>query len=202
MAERTNPESGAGSAEAEAAPAPSSGGIKAFIPLICTLLLMPALAWGMTQYLLIPRIKKELGLTSSSSAEPAEHAEGEKESGEKGGEKGEKGGGEKGGGEKGGAKQTVTMTKLLVNVAGTMGSRYLLASVTLAGSSAEFKTRVEKKEAQLRDTACSILATKTISDLEKPGARNTLRSELVTAFNNILGGGAVQEMYITEFAIQ
>ncbi|MGH7973851.1 MAG: flagellar basal body-associated FliL family protein [Limisphaerales bacterium] len=41
-----------------------------------------------------------------------------------------------------------------------------------------------------------------MADLEKPGARNLIRSELISGFNNILGGPLVQEIYLTEFAIQ
>jgi flagellar FliL protein len=50
--------------------------------------------------------------------------------------------------------------------------------------------------------ACSSLATKTLADLEKPGARNLIRNELITGFNNILGDSSVQDIYFTEFAIQ
>lgn len=172
-------------------PATKSPGIKAWIPLIAVVLLMPALAWAMNEFVLIPRIQKAIGAAPAANAAAAgtagEHAEAEAPAGK---------------GEKAGGKSSVTLSKLLVNVAGTMGSRYLLASVTLVGHSSDFKARVEKHDAQLRDAAMTLLSTKTITDLEKPGARNTVRSELLTAFNSIIGGNAVQEMYITEFAIQ
>jgi flagellar basal body-associated protein FliL len=38
--------------------------------------------------------------------------------------------------------------------------------------------------------------------LEKPGARNLIRGELLAGFNTILGNSAVREIYFTEFAIQ
>ena len=61
-----------------------------------------------------------------------------------------------------------------------------------------------KKNSPIRDRgfANSALASKTISDLEKPGARNLLRAELISVFNNALSGGLVQEIYFTEFAVQ
>jgi flagellar basal body-associated protein FliL len=78
-----------------------------------------------------------------------------------------------------------------------------MANIIIVGSSADFKGVVRKHEAQLRDTACGILGTKTIQDLvEKPGARNVIRSELITAFNHVLAGSPVQEIYFTDFAIQ
>ncbi|HMJ92310.1 MAG TPA: flagellar basal body-associated FliL family protein [Candidatus Acidoferrum sp.] len=174
-----------------AAASAGGGGFKAFLPLIITVVLMPALAWTMTTFVLVPRLQKSLGVAPAAS----DHADSGHEAAATEGGHGETK-------DKGAAKETVTMTKLLVNVSGTMGSRYLLTSVTMAGNSADFRTKMEKNEAKLRDTACTLLATKTINDLEKPGARNLVRSELLVSFNNILGANAVQEIYITEFAIQ
>lgn len=196
MADRTNIALEAPTEAAEAAPAPAGGGgIRALLPLIITVVLMPVLAWAMTSFVLVPKLQKSLGITPAHSGKPEsgghEAAGTEGEHGEKGDAKG-----------KGGAKETFVMSKLLVNVSGTMGSRYLLSSVTLSGVSADFKAKIEKHEAKLRDAACTMLATKTIGDLEKPGARNLVRSELLNGFNNILGANTVQEIYITEFAIQ
>ena len=94
------------------------------------------------------------------------------------------------------------MNKLLVNVADTMGARYLLVSLSVAGTSVDFKDIMAAHDAQLRDMASGALATKTLADLEKPGERNLIRNELLTGFNNILGDSKVQDIYFTEFAIQ
>ena len=83
-----------------------------------------------------------------------------------------------------------------------MGTRYLLAEFVLVGSGPNFKDAVEKADAELRDAAASCLSIKSINDLEKPGVRNLIRSELITIFNSILGKGVVTELYLTEFAIQ
>src|SRR6185503_18772343 len=104
--------------------------------------------------------------------------------------------------EPGKAKMKVPLTKLVVNVSGSLGTRLLLTSLTLAGGANEFKTRIEDNMDQLRDIAATVLASKTIADLEKPEARNLIRSELLSQFNTVLGNGFVQEVYITEFAIQ
>jgi flagellar FliL protein len=61
---------------------------------------------------------------------------------------------------------------------------------------------MESHDAQLRDMAQSALSTKTLVDLEKPGARNLIRNELISGFNNILGDGTIEEIYFPEFAIQ
>src|SRR5580704_2997488 len=165
-----------------ASPAPRSGGFKAWLPLIITMLLMPALAFGVAQYVILPQLQKGLGIKTTSSP-----------SGSTGDTKKEAAGGK---------QVSVLMSKMLVNVAGTMGARYLLVSVSVAGTGKDFKQKMEDHDAQLRDMACGSLSTKTLADLEKPGARNLIRSELITGFNNILGDSVVQDIYFTEFAIQ
>jgi flagellar protein FliL len=169
--------------------ASASGGIKAFIPLITNIVLMPVIAYVMTVYVLLPK-------TNSGSV--SAHAKGAAEGGGHGDGKAESGGGH-------GGKEKINVplsTKVLVNVSGTAGTRYLLANVMLVGASPELKDDVEKNDAQLRDVAASVLANKTIADLDKPGARNLIRTELISAFNGVLGGSMVKEIFFTEFAIQ
>jgi flagellar FliL protein len=178
----------------EPVPAASGGGIKAWLPLIITILLMPALAFAMTKFVLLPQLAKSLGAETVNAREG--HGESESAHGSSHGE--EKGGKEGGGGK---SKVKVPLSKIVVNVSGSLGSRLLLASLTLAGNNNELKIKVEENTDQLRDLAASILSTKTITDLEKPEARNLLRAELISQFNSILGGG-VQDIFITEFAIQ
>ncbi len=188
------PEPTTGDKNAEAGEAQPAGaakaGLSAWLPLILSLVLMPVLAYAVTTFVLVPKLRKGLGLTPPVASEKAE------------GESGATAPAKEGGAAPTGPTDNVPMTKLLVNVSGTMGSRYLLTSLVLVGNTKNFREQVTKNDPQLRDMACGVLGTKTISDLEKPGARNLVRSELLTGFNQILGGSAVQEIYLTEFAIQ
>jgi flagellar protein FliL len=178
--------------EAEAKPAaPPSGGLKPWLPLIIAVVTMPLLAFAMTRFVLLPKMQRAAGSAQAqAAAEPASTAESSsatetpKE------------------GAPGGTKVMVPMTKLLVNVAGTMGTRYLMTSVTLVGNTPDFKSKIEDNKDQLMDLATGALSSKTIADLEKPGARNVIRSELMTVLNNALGGPVIREIYITELAIQ
>ena len=205
--------------EGAAAVAPAEGGggggLKSWLPLVVTILLMPALAFVTTKFLIVPKVLHARG----GEAEPEETTEeggdahGAKPDAKHGEDKADKGHGEakkpekaehgekgKGGGK--GKKQTAQLSKMIVNVAGTAGTRYLMSSITIVGTHADLKAVVEENKDQLLDLANSALASKTISDLEKPGSRNQLRSELMSIFNNALGGTIVQEIYFTEFAIQ
>jgi flagellar FliL protein len=173
--------------------APSGGGLKAMLPLILNVVLMPVIAYVMTVFVLLPKINSG-GVTAHAKAPAtAEGGHGEAAAAEPGG------GGKHGGA---GGKTSVPLGgKVLVNVSGTAGTRYLLAAFTLVGA-ADLKEMVDKSDAQLRDVASSVLATKTITDLDKPGSRNLIRTELISAFNGVLGEGRVKEIYFTEFAIQ
>ncbi len=167
------------------------GGCKAWLPLIVTMIAMPVLAYATTTLVLLPKLRQTTGANSAPAADSGKASQTSKPSP-----------GSKETASAGKARLTVPLSKVLVNVAGTMGTRYLMTSVTLVGSAADFKSRIEENKDQLLDLAASTLSTKTISDLEKPGARNLVRTELITVFNSALGAELVQEIFITEFAIQ
>jgi flagellar protein FliL len=168
------------------APAAKKGFLRSpWFPLAITVIAMPALAFATTRFGLLPQMTRALTHSASTPQEPAKASKDSKE-----GEAVLK------------SKYTVPLSKILVNVAGTMGTRYLMTSITLVSADPDLKSKIEENRDQLMDLATSALCTKTISDLEKPGARNVIRSELVTIFNNALGSPLISEIYITEMAIQ
>ena len=92
--------------------------------------------------------------------------------------------------------------KILVNLAGSKGTRYLQANIVLEGDSPTLDKIVKENDAALRDTAADLLSAKSVSDLDKSDARNVIRAELVSAFNRVLGSGSIRQIYLTEFAVQ
>ena len=194
----------------EAAP-PGGGGLKAWLPLIVTIVLMPVLAFATTKFLILPKVVQARG-AHAAEEEPAAEAHGEagghgeakeekkpEEHGKKPEEHGKKEAKDAGKGKK---KQSFPIAKVIVNVAGSQGTRYLMTSFTLVGTHNDFKTLVEENKDQLLDLANTAMASKTIGELEKPGARNQLRAEMISIFNNALGSSVVQEIFFTEFAVQ
>ncbi len=156
-----------------------SRGLHAWLPLIVTALAMPILAYATTTFLLVPKVVSAVSTAAPADPDATTSPEGhEKE------------------------RQTAALNKMIVNVAGTMGTRYLLGSITLVGTTPDFKSLVDEHRDQLLDLATTTLGNKTIADLEKPGARVQLRTELLSIFNNAFGGNFVDEIYITELAIQ
>ena len=160
--------------------------LQTWLPLITAVALMPLLAYGTMKYVVMPQMQRSLQTQAGATPDaPAVAGAGERHG-------------------KNGAREKVNvpMNKILVNVSGSMGSRYLMACVTVSGARPDLDKVVENNKAQLTDLAASLLSSKTIEDLEKPGARNTIRSELLAAFNTALGEGTIRELYLTEFAVQ
>lgn len=159
-----------------------SGGLKAWLPLLANILLMPVMAYMTVHFAVLPGVRARVSPEQATS-QP-----------------------EIGSGHSTGAQTQKVIVplggKIIVNVAGTLGARYLLANLSLVGKDESFRSLVERSDAALRDAAAGVLSTKTISDLEKPGARNQIRTELITVINNVLGNGAISDLYLTEFAIQ
>lgn len=193
MATRTEATNGAAGAEKKAPadatpesapePAKSGAGLNAFIPLLANVILMPVLALAVAHFYLLPKLtaakQEAVAAAKASTPDTSTKAKDNK------------------------PKVTAPLGgKILVNVAGTAGTRYLLANMSLVGNTPELKTMVEAHDAQLRDAAAAILAAKTIADLEKPGVRNLVRTEMISVFNDIFGKSIVNEIYLTEFAIQ
>src|SRR5687767_4007302 len=115
-------------ATAAAAPAAEAGGIKSFIPLIANLVLMPALAYVMTAFVLVPKLAKKAGAPEAApEAAAVAHGESSHAATE------EHGSGGTGAITSGGKiKYSAPLSKkTLVNVSGTMGTRYLLAEFVL-----------------------------------------------------------------------
>src|SRR2546428_1059850 len=61
----------------EAAPAGAPGGFKAWLPLIVTMAVMPALAYVTTTFVLVPKLKKASGQPTVSAREETSAAAGE-----------------------------------------------------------------------------------------------------------------------------
>ena len=64
---------------AAAAPAAASGGAKAWLPLIAMILLMPVLAFVMTDFVILPKLQKGLGGSTTASAAAPGDSKGKKE---------------------------------------------------------------------------------------------------------------------------
>ncbi|MBI4659587.1 MAG: flagellar basal body-associated FliL family protein [Verrucomicrobia bacterium] len=105
---------------------------------------------------------------------------------------------------KGEPRDEAKSDKIIVNIAGTGGTRFAVARISLVGEREDLLERVNQNRERMLDLASGVLSMKTLDDVEKVGFRNILRAELLAAFNQeaILGRGTLLEVIITEFVIQ
>jgi flagellar FliL protein len=189
-------------AAADAAPK-KGGGLKAWLPVLAALVVAPGATFAVAQFVLLPKLKAELSAGIEAVAEgghaPAKKADAEKK------EKKEKGGhGGKEGGKEGAADPgTYNFENVVVNLSGTMGTRYLKTSFVVKGDEKEeIREAFEENKARLTDVTLGVLSSLTLSDLEEPGAKNVLREKLVTAYNQALGKHVAEQVYFSDFVVQ
>lgn len=188
-----------GSAPAEvpgAAPVKKGGALKAWLPVILAIIVAPAMCWAVAEFVLLPRLQQKLAAAPADAAgaahaAPAEKAHGEKKKGHGGKEEGGEGG------------DTYGFTNVVVNLSGTMGTRYLKTSFVVTGLKPDtIKPAFENNKDKLTDVTLGVLSSLSLSDLEEPGAKNVLREKLVTAYNQALGSRVAEQVYFSDFVVQ
>lgn len=182
-------------AVAAAAPAAAAGGIKAWIPVIAALVLAPVATWGTVEYVLVPRLQHKLA--AAAPGDPAASAPAPAHGGGHGAPaKGKDGKDAKGNG------PTFEFQNVVVNLAGTMGTRYLKTSFTVTGADANIKSVFDGAKPKLTDVTLNVLSSLTLADLEEPGAKNVIREKLVMAYNQALGRKVADQVYFSDFVVQ
>lgn len=202
MAEKKPEPAPAAAPEKGAAPAaPAGGGIKALLPAIIAIVAAPAATWAVAQFVLIPKLRSAVHEAASGESHEAAPAKAEKsEKAEKSSGHGGKGG-EKGG-EKGGAEEGYKFENIVVNLSGTMGTRYLKVTFLVTGSKPNLHARFEGSRAQLVDVTLAVLSSLTLADLEESGSKNILRERLLAAYNQVLGERIAEGLFFSEFVVQ
>lgn len=178
----------------EAAAADGAAPAKAASPwpaLIAAIILMPAISYATAEFLLLPKLR---GLIAKSTTEGGDHAEPADAHGAHGGH----------GKGKEGAKGEASydFDSVVVNLSGSMGTRFLKASFTTLGSNPKLPEIMAEKKKQLLDVAINVLSSRSMADLEAPGAKNVVRNELMANFNQALKSDLVEQIYFTDFVIQ
>ncbi len=98
--------------------------------------------------------------------------------------------------------QVFLLKEVLVNPAGTNGTRFLLTSIGFEVASPEAKQEMEKKEVEVRDIMNTILTNKTLAELVDFQKRELIRSEIAQKASKLLKSGALKKVYFSKFIIQ
>jgi flagellar protein FliL len=91
---------------------------------------------------------------------------------------------------------------IIVNPAGTNGSRFLLATIGVDLNSPEALQELNKKEVQVRDVLNTVLTEKTLPQLIDITQREQLRTEIAQKLGVLITVGKVKNIYFSKFIIQ
>jgi flagellar protein FliL len=191
---KADPKSDANSDASSPAPAKARGGFGAWLPAILTLLLAPVATWASVEFVLLPRLQKKIaaGPAAEHSAPPAAASSGGHGAKPKGKESHE------------GRDMAPNyeFQNVVVNLAGTMGTRYLKTSFLVTGADPNIKSIFDGAKPRLTDVTLNVLSSLTLADLEEPGAKNIIREKLVGAYNQALDRKVAEQVYFSDFVIQ
>ncbi len=184
------------------APPPSKGALAQWIPVIAALVLAPVLSWAVAEFVLLPRLQSKLAAVKAGD-NPEEHAAAAPEAKAEGGHGAKAEGGHGGkGGKEAANPANYEFQNVVVNLSGTMGTRYLKTSFIVTGTDATIKSTFEGQKAKLTDITLNVLSSLSLADLEEPGSKNILREKLVLAYNQALGKRVAEQVYFSDFVVQ
>jgi flagellar FliL protein len=95
-----------------------------------------------------------------------------------------------------------TIQNLVLNPAGSGGSRYLMASVTFGVSDAHGAETLGLRDGAIRDIVVGVLGARTVEQLADMGNRPKIKEEILTQVRGLVGEHAVVEVYFPQFVIQ
>jgi flagellar FliL protein len=196
---------------------PPSAPKKSLIPANLAAMLTKVAIFGMIglvavfgAYLLTTKMLKPMLAHTPTTGQPVveepkkepPHAETEKKAEEKSGGEGEgegEGEGAKGGGVEG---NFYTIESIVVNPAGTAGTRFLSCGVSFElENSADLKA-LEAKGVQIKDILITILSSKTVDELSDITQRNKMRRQILFVVNRFAAPTKAKAVYLTDFVLQ
>ena len=163
----------------------SPAGVAAWIPAMASVVLAPIACFALAQFVIIPRFVKKLA--APVAPEPPAEASAAPKAAD---------------GKAPGAANSYDFTNVVVNLSGSMGTRYLKTTFTVTGGDAALKQLFDSNKARLTDITLNVLSSLSLADLEEPGSKNIIRDKLVAAYNQSLGRRVVEQVYFSDFLIQ
>lgn len=163
-----------------------------WLPLVIVLLVVPIITIAGMELVIIPKLKATL--QEQSQVGPAEKAVVAEKSDSHGGKAEGKGSGDQ--------FTSYKFDEMVTNLSGTMGTRFIKTSFEVSGKTPELGSLISTHRARVRDSIMTVLSSRTISELEAVGGRNSLRLDLIEAINSAVGQSVVEHLYFMELIIQ
>lgn len=100
------------------------------------------------------------------------------------------------------AGKVFRLDNMIVNPAGSEGTRFLMASVAFEVENDAAEGRLREREIELRDMVVGRLEAMTMAALTQPFTRDSLKAQLGRQVLAILGPRAKVKVYLPQFVIQ
>jgi flagellar FliL protein len=184
----------------EPAAAPAAGGIKKLLPLIVAVVAGLAVGGASGAFFVGPAMATGVGPGGApvpavaGAGDEAEGADAEHA----------KSGGKEGEGAEGAAaaKSVHVLDNIVLNPAGSGGTRFLLLSVAFELKNAAVLDDMKARDAELRDVVLVTLGAKTVEQLSDMAVREPLKAELRAAAEKTFKKGGIKRIYFPQFVIQ
>jgi len=176
-------------------PAPSGnsgggGGGGSMMPVLAIVILIPIITIGLAEFYIFPKVTEIVSVSGGGHAESGEH-------GSSGGH------GEDGHAiERGEAVAHYEFNNVVANLRGSMNSRYIQVSFTVESKVLDFEHYMDVNKAKILDATISVLSNLTMQDLDEPGIKNIVRSDLLNSFGSALHANVIDNLYFSEFVVQ
>lgn len=102
----------------------------------------------------------------------------------------------------GGASALFAVDNLVVNPAGTKGTRFLIVSISLEADNAKTADALKENEAEIRDVLHAVLSSKTVDEVSDVALREQIKSEMQQAVEAVVKPGKVKKLFIPQFVLQ
>jgi len=102
----------------------------------------------------------------------------------------------------GGSSLIYAVNDIVVNPAGTGGSRFLSCSIAFELANSKIHREFESKDALVRDALITILSSKTVPQLTVPKQKEIVRYQIKKRLEKLLHSDDLVGVYFTDFVLQ
>jgi flagellar FliL protein len=101
-----------------------------------------------------------------------------------------------------GQGEIINFENIIVNPSGTMGSRYLNATVGIEVGDAATRAAIEGNSPRIKDALITILSSQTIDQLSTATNREEIRKSIQARLNHMIAPNEVKAVYFLDFVLQ
>lgn len=94
------------------------------------------------------------------------------------------------------------MDQIVVNPANTHGQRYLMVEISLELENTEARERFLAQRYRIRHSIQEELTSRTVDQLVQSSERERMRTDMTSMINELVGPGAVRNLYYSKYVMQ